>query len=85
MDVRVTSCILYVHKHIDTSPRDDECGRAPYDDECECAQYDDEGVHEAHDTRGSLDLRTSLQINLIRGSKGCASVLGFTLARVSHV
>ena len=61
MDIRLTSYILYVHKHRDTSPRDDECGCAHYhdececahyDDECECAQYDDEGVHEAHDTIG---------------------------------
>ena len=51
MKFRETSCMLYVHKHRDTSPRDDECGRA---------QYDDEGVYEEHDTRGSADLRMSL-------------------------
>ena len=34
--------MLYVHKHKDTFP---------WDDECRCTQYDDEGVHEAHDTR----------------------------------
>ena len=58
---RETSCILYVHKHRATSPRDDECGRAQYDDECEyvqydgeceCTQHDDEGVNEAYDTMG---------------------------------
>ena len=27
---RGTSCILYVHKHRTTSPRDDECGCAQY-------------------------------------------------------
>ena len=51
---RGASCILYVHKHRATSPRDDECGRAPYD-ERECAQvrmHTDEGVHEVHNTMG---------------------------------
>ena len=66
------SCILYVHKHRDTSPRDDECERRQYDDECECEQYNDE----VHDIRGSADLRTSLQISLTRGFRGCASALG---------
>ena len=54
IQVRGTSCILYVHKHRATSPRDDECGRAPYD-EHECAHvrtHTDEGVHKAHDTMG---------------------------------
>ena len=37
MDVRGISCILYVHKHRDTSPKDDECRLTHYDDECECA------------------------------------------------
>ena len=30
MGFRGTSCILYVHKHRTTSPRDDECGHAQY-------------------------------------------------------
>ena len=42
---------VVVHKHRDTFPRDDECGRA---------QYVDKGVHGEHDTRGFADLRTSL-------------------------
>ena len=41
MNIRGTSCILYVHKHRDTSSRDDECGRS---------QYDELGVYEEHDT-----------------------------------
>ena len=41
-----------MHEHRDTFPGDDEC---------RCAQYDDEGVHGEHDTRGSTDLRMSLQ------------------------
>ena len=44
--LRGTSCILYVHKHRATSPRDDER---------ECARVrmcTDEGFHEAHDTMG---------------------------------
>jgi len=52
MDFRGTTCILYVHKHRATSPRDDECGRVQYDDECErvlARMRTDEGVHEAHD------------------------------------
>ena len=55
MDLKGTSCILYVHKHRATFPRDDECERAQYDDECKCARArmrTDEGVHEAHDTMG---------------------------------
>ena len=53
IDIRGTSCILYVHKHEDTSPRDDECGRA---------QYAEQGVHEEHDTMGfrwPLDVATN--------------------------
>ena len=50
MEIRGTSCMLYVYKHKDTSSTDDECG---------CAQYDDEqGDHGEHDTRGFTDLRT---------------------------
>ena len=41
MVIRGTSCILYVHKHRDVFPRDDERGRA---------QYDEQGVHKKHDT-----------------------------------
>ena len=33
MEIRGTSYMLYVHKHRDTFPTDDECGRAQYDDE----------------------------------------------------
>ena len=50
MDIRGTSCILYVNKHRDNSPTDDECGHAQYNYECDCAQYDDQGVHKVHDT-----------------------------------
>ena len=55
---------------------------ALYDDECTRAQYDDEGVHGQHDTRGSADLRMSLQIaSLIRDSLGgVQAVWGFALA-----
>ena len=63
-----TSCMLYVHKHRDTSPRDVECGRA---------QYDDEGVRAEHDTRGSVDFQTSLQTaSLTERVQGYASPLG---------
>ena len=51
MGFRGTSCMLYVHKHRATSLIDDECGYA---------QYNDEGVHEAHATRGTTELRRSL-------------------------
>ena len=74
MGIRGISCILYVHKHSDTSPRDDECGHA---------QYDDEGVHGQHDTRGSTALRTLLQSSLTREGLGGVRVpWGFTLTRV---
>ena len=56
--------MLYVHKHKATFPCDDECRRT---------QYDDRGFHEAHDTRGSAGLRTSLQISDQKGSRGCPS------------
>ena len=51
MRIKGTSCMLYVHKHRDTSSRDGECGHA---------QYDDEGVHGKHDIEDSADFRTSL-------------------------
>jgi len=74
MEIRGTSCILYVHKHIDTFPRDDEYG---------CAQYDDEGVHEEHNIWGSADLQTSLQSSLTKEGPGdVRTPWGFTLARV---
>ena len=53
--------MLYVHKHMDTFPRDDEYG---------CAQYDDEGVHGEHNIWGSADLRTPLQGSLTREGLG---------------
>jgi len=83
---RGTSCILYVHKHRATSPRDDECGRAPYDergrtpyDECECARCECTQMRvfmKRMTLWGSANLRTLLQISLTRGSRGCASTLG---------
>ena len=36
MGIRGISCMLYVHNHRDTSPKDDECG---------CAQYDEHDDH----------------------------------------
>ena len=44
--------MLYVHKHMNTSPRDDNCGRSQYD------EHDDHGEL---DIKGSADLWTSLQ------------------------
>ena len=52
-------------------------GESPRDDKCGCTQYDDGSVHEAHDTRGSADLQTSLQISLTReGPRGVRAHLG---------
>ena len=52
--LRGTSCILYVHKHRATSPRDDECRCVPYDERgrTQVRMHTDEGVHEVHDTMG---------------------------------
>ena len=52
MGIRGTSCMLYIYKHKDTSPKQNDCG---------CAQYDEHGDHGEHDTRDFADLRTSLQ------------------------
>ena len=69
--------MLYVHKHRATSPRDDECRRA---------QYDEQGDHGEHDTRGSVDLRTSLQSSLTReGPGGVLAFSRFTLTRAGRV
>ena len=65
--------MLCVHKHRDTSLRDDKCG---------CTQYDDEGDHGEHDTKGSTDLRTSLQTTSLtrEGPGGVRATWGSTLA-----
>ena len=42
MEFRGTSCMLYIHKHRDTSP----------ETWVRRTLYDDEGVHGEHDTKG---------------------------------
>ena len=69
--------MLCVYKHRNTFNRDDEFGRE---------QYDDESDHGKHDSRGSANLRRSLQSSLTReGLGGVRSLWGFTFARVGRV
>lgn len=73
------------HKHMATSPRDDSADAHSMMMSVNAHNMSSRVFMRYMTLWGFIDLRTSLQISLTRGSRGVRAPWGFTLARVGRL